>query len=90
MLSADQELNEATLQSILNSGHSRIPIHKPGSRRARRRFNQAVQALRALSLMPCCAATWPSSCACDRMEAMLEPHAMLEDLVAHMQAVAGF
>ncbi|KAK9826092.1 hypothetical protein WJX81_001533 [Elliptochloris bilobata] len=33
MLSADQELDEATLQSILHSGHSRIPIHKPGARR---------------------------------------------------------
>ena len=90
MLSADQELNEATLQSILNSGHSRIPIHKPGSRRARRTPSQAVQALCPLSPTSCCAATWPSSCACGRMEAMLEPHAMLGDLVAHMQAVAGF
>ena len=32
MLSADQELDEGTLQSILHSGHSRIPIHKPGHR----------------------------------------------------------
>ncbi len=32
MLSADQELTLPTLQSILSSGHSRIPIHKPGTR----------------------------------------------------------
>jgi hypothetical protein len=32
MLSADQELTLPTLQSILSSGHSRIPIHKPGAR----------------------------------------------------------
>lgn len=34
MLSADAVLTEATLLSILESGHSRIPVHKPGNRRA--------------------------------------------------------
>ena len=32
MLSADMQLNEAALMSILESGHSRIPVHKPGNR----------------------------------------------------------
>jgi hypothetical protein len=32
MLSVDAELNEATLLSILESGHSRIPVHKPCNR----------------------------------------------------------
>ncbi len=32
MLSADMLLNEAALLSILESGHSRIPVHKPGNR----------------------------------------------------------
>ncbi|KAK9904059.1 hypothetical protein WJX75_003555 [Coccomyxa subellipsoidea] len=33
MLSADMQLNEAALMSILESGHSRIPVHKPGNRK---------------------------------------------------------
>ena len=32
MLSADMQLNEAALLSILESGHSRIPVHKPGNK----------------------------------------------------------
>ncbi len=32
MLSVDAVLDEATLLSILESGHSRIPVHKPGNR----------------------------------------------------------
>ncbi|CAL8470532.1 g10074 [Coccomyxa elongata] len=33
MLSADVELNEAALLSILESGHSRIPVHKSGNKK---------------------------------------------------------
>ena len=32
MLSADALVDEALLLSILESGHSRVPVHKPGSR----------------------------------------------------------
>lgn len=32
MLSADEELNEETLRGILQAGHSRVPVHRPGSR----------------------------------------------------------
>ena len=32
MLSADEELNEDTLRGILQSGHSRVPVHRPGNR----------------------------------------------------------
>lgn len=32
MLSSDRLLDEATLQEILVSGHSRIPLHEPGDR----------------------------------------------------------
>lgn len=34
MLSADEELNEETLRGILQAGHSRVPVHRPGSRYA--------------------------------------------------------
>ena len=34
MLSADEELNEETLRGILQAGHSRVPVHRPGSRSA--------------------------------------------------------
>eukprot|EP00878_Enallax_costatus_P027684 GHUV01029827.1.p1 GENE.GHUV01029827.1~~GHUV01029827.1.p1 ORF type:complete len:584 (+),score=81.51 GHUV01029827.1:159-1910(+) len=33
MLASDRVLDEATLQEILISGHSRIPLHEPGDRR---------------------------------------------------------
>ncbi|KAL3133531.1 hypothetical protein ABBQ38_007384 [Trebouxia sp. C0009 RCD-2024] len=33
MLSADEELNEDTLRGILLSGHSRVPVHRPGNRK---------------------------------------------------------
>ncbi|EIE23447.1 DUF21-domain-containing protein [Coccomyxa subellipsoidea C-169] len=33
MLSADTELNVATMRSVLGSGHSRVPVHRPGNRR---------------------------------------------------------
>ncbi|KAL3148855.1 hypothetical protein ABBQ32_001729 [Trebouxia sp. C0010 RCD-2024] len=33
MLSADEELNEDTLRGILQSGHSRVPVHRPGNRK---------------------------------------------------------
>lgn len=32
MLPADAVLDESTLTAILASGHSRIPVHKPGNR----------------------------------------------------------
>lgn len=32
MLASDRILDEATLQEILMSGHSRIPLHEPGDR----------------------------------------------------------
>ena len=32
MLSADALVDEGVLLSILESGHSRVPVHKPGSR----------------------------------------------------------
>jgi hypothetical protein len=32
MLPADRRLDESTLQEILVSGHSRIPLHEPGDR----------------------------------------------------------
>lgn len=32
MLSADAVVDEGLLLSILESGHSRVPVHKPGSR----------------------------------------------------------
>ena len=32
MLSADAVVDEAVLLAILESGHSRVPVHKPGSR----------------------------------------------------------
>lgn len=32
MLSADEELNEETLRGLLEAGHSRVPVHRPGSR----------------------------------------------------------
>lgn len=32
MLSADEKLNEETLRGILKAGHSRVPVHRPGSR----------------------------------------------------------
>ena len=32
MLSADALVNEGLLLSVLESGHSRVPVHKPGSR----------------------------------------------------------
>jgi hypothetical protein len=32
MLPSDRRLDEATLQEILVSGHSRIPLHEPGDR----------------------------------------------------------
>ena len=32
MLSTDALVDEALLLSILESGHSRVPVHKPGSR----------------------------------------------------------
>ncbi|EFN59369.1 hypothetical protein CHLNCDRAFT_137839 [Chlorella variabilis] len=34
MLPADDVLDEATLTAIMASGHSRIPVHRPGDRRA--------------------------------------------------------
>ncbi len=34
MLSADTELNVATMRSVLGSGHSRVPVHRPGNRHA--------------------------------------------------------
>ena len=35
MLSADAVVDEAVLLAILESGHSRVPVHKPGSRCAK-------------------------------------------------------
>lgn len=35
MLSADRQLDESTLQEILISGHSRIPLHEPADRWAK-------------------------------------------------------
>ena len=32
MLPSDAVLNEETLVRILESGHSRVPVHKPGER----------------------------------------------------------
>lgn len=32
MLAADTELNVATMRSVLGSGHSRVPVHRPGNR----------------------------------------------------------
>lgn len=32
MLPSDAVLNEATLRTILESGHSRVPVHRPGKR----------------------------------------------------------
>lgn len=32
MLSADATLDEDALRGLLKSGHSRIPVHRPGSR----------------------------------------------------------
>lgn len=32
MLPTDAVLNEQTLIAVLDSGHSRIPVHKPGNR----------------------------------------------------------
>ena len=89
MLSADQELNEATLQSILNSGHSRIPIHKPGSRRACRRPKPGAQALHLLSLTSCCAANWLWQLCLRPIEDSAGPTRSLEGPFAHMRAVAG-
>jgi hypothetical protein len=34
MLPADAELNVGTMKAILGSGHSRVPVHRPGNRRA--------------------------------------------------------
>lgn len=34
MLAADTELNVATMRSVLGSGHSRVPVHRPGNRYA--------------------------------------------------------
>ena len=34
MLPSDAELNVATMRSVLGSGHSRIPVHRPGNRHA--------------------------------------------------------
>lgn len=47
MLSADVELNEAALLSILESGHSRIPVHKPGNKYVCQRLGH-VQSLNDL------------------------------------------
>ncbi|CAL8472218.1 g11760 [Coccomyxa elongata] len=33
MLPSDAELNVATMRAVLGSGHSRIPVHRPGTRR---------------------------------------------------------
>jgi metal transporter CNNM len=32
MLPSDRRLDEATLQDVLVSGHSRVPVHAPGER----------------------------------------------------------
>ncbi len=32
MLSTDSKLDEATLRAILQSGHSRVPVHRSGDR----------------------------------------------------------
>ena len=32
MLSADAVLDEEALRGILQAGHSRVPVHRPGSR----------------------------------------------------------
>ena len=32
MLPADAKCNEETLTAVLKSGHSRLPIHKPGNK----------------------------------------------------------
>ena len=32
MLPADARCNEETLTAVLKSGHSRLPIHKPGNK----------------------------------------------------------
>ena len=32
MMPADRELNTATMRQILGSGHSRVPVHRPGNR----------------------------------------------------------
>lgn len=34
MLPSDAELNVATMRAVLGSGHSRIPVHRPGNRHA--------------------------------------------------------
>ena len=34
MLPSDAELNVATMRSVLGSGHSRFPVHRPGNRHA--------------------------------------------------------
>ena len=61
MLSADAVLNEATLLSILESGHSRIPVHKPGNRCARTR---AGVSLLNMFLLQQTASCW-HACAAD-------------------------
>jgi hypothetical protein len=32
MLPSDRRLDESTLQDVLVSGHSRVPVHEPGNR----------------------------------------------------------
>ena len=53
MVSADAELNVATLKNILGSGHSRVPVHASNSRQAFSAYGACIFRVAEAFLLPC-------------------------------------